>query len=130
MFAKLFTWWHGSTLGALFDIKRRSDLVGEDDFGNRYFQDRKASIEGRQRRYVVYKGLAEPSKVPPDWHGWLHYTFDEPPTERPLLKRAWEKPHKPNYTGTLEAYKPSGSLDRTGERQRTVGDYESWNPDA
>jgi len=130
MLKKIFTWWHGSTLGAMFDIKRRSEFVGEDDFGNKYYEDRRASIEGRRRRYVVYKGLAEPSKVPPDWHGWLHHTFEDPPTERPLTRRAWEKDHRPNYTGTLEAYKPTGSLDRTGERQRTAGDYEAWDPDA
>lgn len=130
MFDKLFTWWNGSTLGALHDIKRRSRQVGEDEFGNRYFEDRKPSTEGRHRRYVIYKGLAEPSKVPPDWHGWLHHTFEEPPTEAPLLPKAWEKPHKPNYTGTSEAYKPSGSLDRSGERQATAGDYEAWKPDA
>lgn len=66
MLARIFTWWTESTVGALFDIKRRSDFVGEDDFGNRYFEDRKATVGGRHKRYVIYRGLAEPSKVPPD----------------------------------------------------------------
>ena len=130
VFDKIFTWWSGATVGALFDVKRRSKFIGEDEFGNRYFEDRKASTEGRHRRYVLYKGLAEPSKVPPDWHGWLHYTFDEPPTDDPLPRKAFEIDHQPNLTGTLYAYKPKGSLANTTTRQKSDSDYEAWSPDA
>lgn len=130
MLAKLFTWWNGSTVGADFDIKRRSNFVGEDDYGNRYFEDRKVSTAGRHRRYVLYKGLAEPSKVPPDWHGWLHHTFAEPPTEAPLARRSWETDHKPNMTGTPYATKPKGALSSGSDRQEQAGDYEAWTPDA
>ena len=42
---RLFTWWNGVTLGGLFDIKRRSQLVGTDEYGNKYYEDRKVSIE-------------------------------------------------------------------------------------
>ncbi len=130
MIGKIFTWWNGSTIGALFDIKRRSAFVGEDDYGNRYFEDRKPSIEGRHRRYVLYKGLAEPSKVPADWHGWLHHTFKLPPTVEPLQRRAWETDHKPNMTGTVYADRPKGSLREGGHRAATSADYEAWTPDA
>lgn len=130
MFVRLFTWWNDSTIGALFDIKRRSDLVGEDDYGNRYFEDRKPSLEGRHRRYVIYKGLAEPSKVSADWHGWLHYTFKEPPTVAPLARQDWETDHKPNMTGTVFADLPKGSLRESGERAANSTDYEAWTPDA
>jgi NADH:ubiquinone oxidoreductase subunit len=126
--SKIFIWWNGATLGALFDIGRRAAKVGEDEFGNRYFEERRPSLEGRKRRYVLYKGYAEPSKVPPDWHGWLHHTFAEPPTERPLLRRSWELPHQPNLTGTVAAYRPSGSLAGTGTRPSATGDYEAWTP--
>jgi NADH:ubiquinone oxidoreductase subunit len=126
--SKIFIWWNGATLGALFDIGRRAVKVGEDEFGNRYFEERRPSLEGRKRRYVLYKGYAEPSKVPPDWHGWLHHTFAEPPTERPLLRRAWELPHQPNLTGTVAAYRPAGSLAGTGTRPAATGDYEAWTP--
>ena len=127
---KIFTWWNSATLGALFDIKRRSRLVGEDAYGNRYFEDRKASIEGRKRRYVVYRGLAEPSKVPADWHGWLHHTFDLPPTEQPLERKPWEADHQPNLTGTMFAYRPQGSLKGGGTRREADSDYQAWSPDA
>ncbi|GGB61024.1 MULTISPECIES: NADH:ubiquinone oxidoreductase subunit NDUFA12 [Henriciella] len=127
---KLFTWWNGVTPGGWFDIKRRSTHVGTDEYGNKYYEDRKKSVEGRHRRYVIYEGLAEPSKVPADWHGWLHYTFDEPPTEAPLNRRAWETDHKPNMTGTLFAYRPKGAISEGGDRRKADGDYEAWTPDA
>jgi NADH:ubiquinone oxidoreductase subunit len=130
MLSKIFTWWSGATLGALFDIGRRAVKVGEDEFGNRYFEERKPSLEGRKRRYVLYKGYAEPSKIPPDWHGWMHYTFAEPPTIAPLMRRAWELPHQPNLTGTRFAYRPQGSLAAGGVRPKATGDYESWVPGA
>jgi NADH:ubiquinone oxidoreductase subunit len=125
---KIFTWWNGATLGALFDIGKRASLVGTDDQGNRYFEERKATLEGRKRRYVLYKGYAEPSKVPADWHGWLHHTFELPPTEEPFVIHAWEKPHQPNLTGTIYAYRPKGSLlDRKAGDKPALG-YEPWSP--
>ena len=107
---------------------RRAVFVGKDDVGNKYYEERKVSLEGRKRRYVIYNGYAEPTKVPADWHGWLHHTFEKPPTEQPLLRRAWEIDHKPNMTGTLEAYRPKGSLVEGGERAKSSGDYEAWKP--
>ena len=78
----------------------------------------------------AYDGLAEASRVSPDWHGWLHYTFAEPPTVTPLKRQSWEKPHVPNLTGTVHAYRPQGSLARGGVRQASSSDYEAWTPDA
>lgn len=129
MLDRIFTWWNGATLGALFDIGRRSRLVGRDTQGNRYFEERKISLEGRKRRYVIYNGLAEASRVPPDWHGWLHHTVDAPPTEQPMTPHAWEKPHQPNMTGTIRAYRPKGSLARGGVRAPSTSDYQAWTPE-
>jgi NADH:ubiquinone oxidoreductase subunit len=127
----IFTWWNGATIGAGFHIKRRGVLVGQDDYGNRYFEARDArdSYDGRRRRWVIYKGYPDASKVPAEWHGWLHYTFDDPPTVAPLPRRSWEKDHKPNLTGTIHAWRPKGSITRGGERARATGDYEAWRPD-
>lgn len=130
MFLKrIFTWWNGATFGALYDIGRRGALVGQDEQGNRYFEERKPSLDGRRRRWVIYEGLAEPSRVPPDWHGWLHHVFEEPPTRDPLRRHAWEAPHVPNLTGTPAAYRPKGSLARLGDRPPATGDYEPWTPE-
>ncbi|HET9230344.1 MAG TPA: NADH:ubiquinone oxidoreductase subunit NDUFA12 [Vitreimonas sp.] len=130
MLKRIFTWWNGATIGTLFDIGRRGVFVGKDEQGNRYYEEKRPSLEGRKRRYVVYDGLAEASRVSPDWHGWLHYTFDEPPTDKPLKRQSWEKPHIPNLTGTVHAYRPQGSLARGGVRQASSSDYEAWAPDA
>ena len=128
---QIFTWWNGATPGALLTIARVARFVGEDEFGNRYFEAKttKESYDGRKRRYVTYKGYAEPSKIPAEWHGWLHYTFDEPPTVEPLTRRAWEIDHVPNLTGTAMAYRPKGSIARGGERQKATGDYQAWKPE-
>lgn len=128
-FKRIFTWWNGATLGALWDIGRRGVLVGRDDQDNRYYEERRPSLDGRKRRWVLYNGLAEPSRVPPDWHGWLHHVFEEPPTKAPLRRQPWEAPHVPNLTGTPGAYRPRGSLARGGDRPKATGDYEAWRPE-
>ncbi len=128
MLKRIFTWWNGATLGALWDINRRGAFVGEDEQGNRYFEERKPSLDARKRRYVLYNGLAEPSRVPPDWHAWTHYTVDDPPTLAPLKRQSWERPHQPNMTGTVRAYRPKGSLARGGKRAAATGDYQAWKP--
>ena len=131
MLKAIFTWWNGATIGVRFTIGRRGKFIGGDEFGNRYFEarDNKDSYDGRLRRWVIFKGYAEASKVSPDWHGWLHHTFDLPPTVEPLMRRAWEKDYLPNLTGTIEALRPSGSLARTGERPAATGDYQAWRPE-
>jgi NADH:ubiquinone oxidoreductase subunit len=127
----IFTWWNGATLGQRFHISRRGVFVGQDEYGNRYFEarDNSDSYDERKRRWVIYDGYAEASKVPPEWSGWLHYTFDEPPTTAPLMRRAWEKDHHPNLTGTIHAWRPKGSLTRGGERSAATSDYKPWSPE-
>jgi NADH:ubiquinone oxidoreductase subunit len=128
----LFTWWNGATPGVYFTAWKRGSLVGQDAEGNRYYEARDARDsydDKRKRRWVIYKGYAEASKVPPEWHGWLHHTFDEPPTKEPLKRRSWEKDHIPNLTGTVEAWRPAGSIARAGERPHATGDYEAWSPE-
>ena len=127
MLKSIFTWWNGATIGARFDIGRRAGYVGKDDTGNKYYEERRPSLEGRKRRYVIYNGYAEPSKVPAEWHGWLHHTWDEPPTKAPLKHKAWEKPHQENLTGTMAAYAPTGSIRRSEPVARK--DYEAWQPE-
>lgn len=128
--SKIFTWWNGATIGTLFTIAKRGDFVGQDEFGNRYYQSRDhVSYDGRRRRWVIYEGYVDASKVSADWHGWLHYTFDEPPTVTALPRRVWEKDHLPNLTGTPMAWRPQGSLAGEGKRPAATGDYQAWTPE-
>jgi NADH:ubiquinone oxidoreductase subunit len=103
-------------------------LIGEDQFGNRYFVEKTPLANRRAKRWVLYNGKAEASKVPPEWHGWLHYTLDTPPNQRSMPHYSWQKPHLPNLTGTTGAYVPPGHLLRGGQREKTTADYEAWKP--
>ncbi|MBZ8133306.1 NADH:ubiquinone oxidoreductase subunit NDUFA12 [Afifella sp. IM 167] len=120
---QLFTWWHEATLNTLFYTWRKGILVGEDDEGNRYYRHRKGN-----RRWVIYNGAAEASRIPPGWYGWIHYRTDIPPTDESYQMRAWEKPHHPNMTGTPGAYRPAGSIATPQHRPEVTGDYEPWTP--
>jgi NADH:ubiquinone oxidoreductase subunit len=120
----IFTWWNDHTIGTWWYTKRKGEFVGEDDEGNRYYRER-----GGKRRWVMYKGNVEASRVPPEWHRWMHYTTDVPPTEEPPVVQPWEKPHVPNLTGTAGAYFPPGSLSDPRPRARGTGDYEAWRPE-
>ena len=75
----------------------------------------------------IFNGEVEASRVSAEWHGWLHRTWDEPPTKNPLPKKSWEIDHKPNLTGSLASYKPAGSLKRREIKERR--DYEAWSPE-
>ena len=122
-FPALFTWWHGATPGTWLTTWFSGSRVGEDQYGNRYYQNKDGT-----RRWVIYAGTVEASRVPPDWHGWLHHTFKLPPTEEPLPTQAFEKEHEPNLTGTPGAWRPEGSLWNEGKRPPATGDYEAWKP--
>ncbi|MFP7675364.1 NADH:ubiquinone oxidoreductase subunit NDUFA12 [Marivita sp. S0852] len=116
------TWWNGQTLNTQVYTWRKGEKVGEDTQGNMFYQ-----ANGGKRRWVIFNGEIEASRVDPDWHGWLHHTFKEPPTERPLVKKDWEKPHQENLTGTALAYAPAGSIRRPIPEDRR--DYEAWSPE-
>lgn len=122
--AKTFTWWSGQTWGTQLWIWRFGEYVGSDEFGNKYYQDKKA-----KRRYVTYNGYADASRIPPGWYGWMSQRTDVIPTKANYVPHSWEKPHTANLTGTAEAYRPDGSLLNKGERPRVTGDYDAWSPE-
>lgn len=119
---RLLTWWNSQTLGTQLYTRRFGQKVGSDEEGNLFYQ-----TPGGKRRWVIFNGEAEASRVSPDWHGWLHHTWDDPPTTAPLARKAWEKPHQPNLTGTPAAYAPAGSLRHPAPAARR--DYDAWQPD-
>jgi NADH:ubiquinone oxidoreductase subunit len=129
---KLFTWWNSQTFGTQFWTWMYGEAVGEDEFGNRYYRTRGGKIDpglGFERRWVIYNGYAEASMVPPSWHGWLHHTVDTPPTQERYKPHDWQKPHRPNLTGTPGAYRPPGSTLALGRRPKATGDYKAWAPE-
>ncbi len=116
------TWWNGQTLNTQLWTWRKGEKVGEDGAGNVFYHS-----DGGKRRWVIYNGDVEASRVSPEWHGWLHHTWNEPPTQRPLPHKVWEKPHVENLTGTPAAYAPAGSIRRPVPATRS--DYEAWQPE-
>lgn len=112
----------GTSLYTLFFGK----LIGNDSFGNKYYE-RKGKRYGHDQRWVTYRGAVDPSKVPAEWHGWLHHVDDCPPTDA-YKKYSWQKPHQQNLTGTGGAYYPPGSILSGGKRDKATGDYQAWRP--
>lgn len=123
LLAEIFTWWNGRTLGTRLYTARKGELVGKDGEGNIYYRNK-----DNTRRWVIYNGEVHASRIPPEWHGWMHYTVDEPPTESAMYVKPWEQAHEPNPTGGPTAYAPPGSLYGQTERGAATGDYEAWTP--
>ena len=103
--------------------------VGKDQMGNKYYTAKPRKGYKRDRRWVTYQGVPEATKIPPEWHAWMHHQSDEiPSSDSPSFRRQWQKPHKPNMTGTNEAYRSPGHILKGGQRDKATGDYEAWSP--
>lgn len=119
---RLFTWWNGQTIGTQLFTARKGEKVGDDAQGNVFYRNADDS-----KRWVIFNGDIEASRIDPEWHGWLHRTWDEPPTEVAVVHKPWETPHLPNLTGTAMAHAPAGSIRRAEPAARS--DYEAWSPE-
>ncbi|MDI9349648.1 MAG: NADH-ubiquinone oxidoreductase subunit NDUFA12 family protein [Candidatus Symbiobacter sp.] len=129
------------TLSTKISTWMNGQYVGKDRYGNRYYQSRLPSTHPKRRRWVMYQGLPEPSKVPPEWFGWLHYSEDQPLRSEPNAHldaksgSQTERPHsalnyQPNFSGTKWAWRPPGSVVAGGHRPAATGDYQAWQPAA
>jgi len=114
---QIFTWWNRQTLGTFLYTLIYGKYVGNDQFGNKYF----SSASGK--RWVIYKGRVESSKIPPEWHLWIHFLKANKPEDN-LHKFHWQKNHEENLTGTDKAYKPDGSLSL--KSPKNMKKYETW----
>ncbi|KJE97560.1 hypothetical protein CAOG_07397 [Capsaspora owczarzaki ATCC 30864] len=116
---------------ALSQLLRESDirggtLVGEDQFGNKYYE-RPDHVFGlnrwvdyaKEKHYYCYDG----SKIPPEWHRWIHNMCQEPPQSDPkmLYRPFFQEAYQPNPTGTAKAYMPWST---------TKAKIEAWDPNA
>ena len=115
---QIFIWWHRQTFGTFFYTLLVGKLVGEDEFGNKYYSNSKG-----KKRWVVYKNRVESSKIPPNWHSWIHFTRINKPNENPRIF-PWQKKHEQNLTGTKRAHKPDGSM--LNNEKKDMKKYETW----
>ena len=81
--SKIFTWWDGATIGTALFSAMKGDKVGTDAQGNAYYRSKHEDTDGLDKRWVIYNGANDASRVPPEWHGWLHHSYDELPRKPP-----------------------------------------------
>ena len=116
---QIFTWWHKQTVGTFIYTLFKGKFVGIDQSGNKYY----SNSEGK--RWVIYKNNVESSKIPPEWHSWIHFLTTKKPSAD-LKKFSWQKQHEENLTGTKKAHKPEGSL--VSDSKKSMKRYETWKP--
>ena len=114
---QIFTWWNKQTLGTFIHTLFTGKFVGKDQFGNKYYSN------SNGKRWVIYNGKVESSKIPPEWHSWIHFLKKDKPSDS-TVKFPWQKEHEENLTGTKKAYKPEGSL--SNDSKKNMKKYESW----
>ena len=114
---QIFTWWHKQTVGTFIYTLFTGKSVGNDQFGNKYYSNSKG------KRWVIYKNNIEASKIPPEWHLWIHYLSKDKPSDK-TSSFSWQKKHEENLTGTNKAYKPDGSL--LSNSKKNMKKYETW----
>ncbi|XP_054723939.1 NADH dehydrogenase [ubiquinone] 1 alpha subcomplex subunit 12-like, partial [Uloborus diversus] len=83
-------------------------LVGVDKFGNKYYENKMYFYS--RNRWVDYTEAVnldyDGSQVPAEWHRWLHYMTDDPPTIKKPVEHKWLMDHTANMSGTNKAYMP------------------------
>ena len=116
---QIFTWWHKQTVGTLIYTLFTGKLAGSDQFGNKYY------FNSKGKRWVIYKNNIEASKIPPEWHSWIHFIGVNKPSDE-IKKFLWQKQHEENLSGTNRAHKPEGSL--ASDTKKDMKKYEIWKP--
>ena len=118
-FKQIFVWWNQQTLGTRIYTFLSGNLVGQDEFGNKYYENKK-----KNKRWVIYKGEIDASKISNQWYSWIHFTKNKIELNKNIKKYSWQKPHKDNKTGTEKAYKPN----KISNKSKNFKKYETWKP--
>ena len=112
---KIFTWWNRDTFATRIKTILSGKLIGSDEYGNKYYQNK------RGKRWVIYANEVDASKIPVEWYSWIHFMPNKIENKHKLEKYDWQKPHKPNATGTEAAYYPNKNKKDAIEKK-----YKSW----
>ena len=113
---KIFIWWNQETLGTKFKTIFFGKLVGIDNLGNKYYTNKSG-----KKRWIIYVGEIDASKIPNEWYSWMHYIKNKIEYHNNELKKYdWQKPHSPNLTGTQKAYHPNKKDEQLEKK------YKSW----
>ncbi len=115
IFKELFTWWNRQTLGTRINTLFFGKLIGEDSSGNKYYENKSG------RRWVIYNGEIEATKIPNEWYSWIHHTNNKIENFHELKKYKWQKEHLSNQTGLESSYHPKKNKNAVKKK------YISWN---
>ena len=104
-------------------------MLVTDEIGNLYYSNNVNYNDLNAKRWVIFNGEIEASKIPPHWHAWLHKSIDIPPLNYSNINIHGKKIMKKMLTGTdktliiqiLILYQKTINLMHTS-------DYETWNP--
>ena len=113
-FKQIFTWWNHQTLGTRIYTLFFGKYKGNDYFGNKYFQSKSG------RRWVIYNGEVDATKIPNEWYSWIHYLNNKIENTQNIEKYKWQKKNIPNRTGTSKAFHPN--KDNKNEYKK----YKTW----
>ena len=111
---KIFIWWNQETLGTKLKTFFFGKLVGTDSLGNKYYESKSG------KRWIIYSGEIDASKIPNEWYSWIHFTKNKIENNHDLKKYDWQKPHQSNQTGTSNAYHPNKNNNEIDKK------YKSW----
>ena len=113
-FKQLFVWWNQQTLGTRIQTILFGKFVGKDSFGNKYYKNK------NDKRWVIYNGEIDATKISDDWYSWIHHTKNKIENLHQLKKYEWQKQHLFNQTGTDQSYHPNKKNNEIGKK------YKSW----
>ena len=111
---EIFIWWNQQTLGTRIQTLLHGKYVGEDHLGNKYYQNKSG------KRWVIYKGEVEASKIPVEWYSWIHQTNNKIENLHNFKKYNWQKDSIPNQTGSKNYYHPKKNNNVIKKK------YKSW----
>jgi NADH:ubiquinone oxidoreductase subunit len=90
-------------------------LVGEDNYGNKYFELKKKDSFGRKKRVCLFRGRVEASKISPEWHLFMHYQKDSKEIPVNIKQYKWQRSYLPDLTLTSVKYLPKNHPSYSGK---------------
>ena len=103
-----------NNLGTIISTFLFGKKIGEDNFGNKYYESKSG------KRWVIYNGEIEATKIPNEWYSWMHFISNKIEIFHDFKKYDWQNPHKSNQTGTDNSYHPNKDDNEIHKK------YKSW----
>ena len=114
IFNKIFTWWNQDTFGTrIKTIFYLENLLVKTNFGNKYYESKKG------KRWVIYNGEVDASKIPVEWYSWIHFTPNKIEKDHNLKNINGKNLIKQILTGTEEAYFPNKNKNANKKKYKT-----------